>query len=264
MLDPVLRHLLPYIEILILFLLIVWILRFVQETRGSGILRGFAFAFLIGFVILLGLSETLHLSRIKYMLEQWLIPWFAIFLFVIFQPEIRRGLVRIGQNPLIRSVFGRTRSGPVQEITRAVENLSKNRIGAIITICGESGLQSYIEGGVKLNALISRELIQTIFYPGTHLHDGAIIISGDRIEAAGCLLPLADDPDLLQGMGTRHRAGIGITIETDAISIIVSEETGNISTASRGEINEDLDLDDVETTLSEIYTESAPSTSTGS
>lgn len=245
----------PLIEISILFLFIIYILYFVQGTRGGGLMRGFALAFLIGFVVLLGVSEQLNLSRIKYILEQWLIPWFAIFLFVIFQPEIRRGLVRLGQNPLMRSMFGRTRSGPVQEITQAVEKLSKNRIGAIITICGESGLESYIEGGVKLDALISRELIQSIFYPGTHLHDGAIIISGDRIAAAGCLLPLADDPDLLQGKGTRHRAGIGITIETDAVSIIVSEESGQISTASEGEIQEDIALEDVENRLSEIYTE---------
>ncbi len=242
-------------EILLLFLGIFYVLRFVQGTRGGGIMRGFIFAFIGGFVVLLWLTRFVPMSRIRFILEEWLVPAFALVLLIVFQPEIRRGLVRLGQNPLIRSVFGRRRSGPVEEITQAVEMLSRNRIGALITVCGDSGLESYIEGGIRLDAEISRELIQSIFYPGTALHDGAIIIDGKKIAAAGCLLPLADDQDVAKGLGTRHRAGLGITVETDALSIIVSEETGEISTAARGEIQQDVAPEDVEIALRQIYTD---------
>ncbi len=242
-------------EILLLFLGIFFALRFIHGTRGGGIMRGYIIAFIGGFLILLMVSQLLNMSRIRFIIEQWGLLVFALILLFGFQPEIRRGLVRLGQNPLMSSMFGRQRTGPIEEITEAVERLAKNRIGAIITICGDSGLESYIEGGTPMEADISRELLESIFYPGTPLHDGAVIIDGDKIAAAGCLLPLAEDQDVVRGFGTRHRAGIGITVETDATSIIVSEESGKISIASRGEINTAVAPEDVENALQQIYTE---------
>jgi len=242
-------------EILLLFLGIFYALRFIHGTRGGGIMRGYIFAFIGGFVVLLFITRLLHMSRIQFIIERWGLLVFALILLFGFQPEIRRGLVRLGQNPLMSSMFGRQRTGPIEEISEAVDRMAKNRIGAIITICGDSGLESYIEGGTPMDADISRELLQSIFYPGTPLHDGAVIIDGDKIAAAGCLLPLAEEQDVVRGFGTRHRAGIGITVETDAISIIVSEETGQISIAYRGEIDTDVSFEDVENALRQIYTE---------
>lgn len=253
--TTIIEVLVPAAEILILFLGMFYLLKFVQETHGGGIIRGFIFAFVGGFILLMAGGRALEMHRITYILETWLLPFFAFFLLVVFQPEIRRGLVRIGQSPLLQTVFGRVRSGPVEELSRAVDQLSKNRIGALITISGASELESYIEGGVRLDADISRELITTIFYPGTDLHDGAIIIEGDKIAAAGCLLPLTEDPEAVGNLGTRHRAGVGITVETDAACVIVSEETGNISVARRGQMEQDLSVEEMEERLRDIYQE---------
>ncbi len=219
-------------------------------------MRGYIFAFILGFIVLLFFTRLLGMSRVQFVLEEWGLLVFALVLLIVFQPEIRRGLVRLGENPLLSGMLGRKRSGPINEISAAVEEMAKNRIGAIITICGDSGLETYIEGGTQMDAEISRELLQSIFYPGTPLHDGAVIIDEDRIAAAGCLLPLAEQQEIVRGYGTRHRAGVGITVETDALSIIVSEETGKISIAHRGGIETDVAREDVENALNEIYTES--------
>ncbi len=242
-------------EITLLFLGIFFILRFIHGTRGGGIMRGYIFAFIIGFIVLLFLTRMFSMTRVQFVLEEWGLLVFSLVLLIVFQPEIRRGLVRLGENPLLSGMFGRKRTGPINEITAAVEDMAKNRIGAIVTVCGDSGLETYIEGGTPMDAEISRELIKSIFYPGTPLHDGAVIIDEDRIAAAGCLLPLAEQQNMVRGFGTRHRAGVGITVETDAMSIIVSEETGKISIARRGEIDTDVSKEDVEKALREIYTE---------
>lgn len=251
------EYLISISEILILFLGIFFILQFIHGTRGGGIMRGYVFAFIAGFIVLLSLTRVFGMTRVQFILEEWGLLVFALVLLIVFQPEIRRGLVRLGENPLLSSMFARQRSGPVTEISSAVEELAKNRIGGIITVCGDSGLETYIEGGTPMDAEISRELLQTIFYPGTPLHDGAVIIDEDRIAAAGCLLPLAEQQEIVRGFGTRHRAGVGITVETDALSIIVSEETGKISLANRGDIKTDVAVEDVENALHEIYTESS-------
>jgi diadenylate cyclase len=241
----------PAVEIGIIFTILYTALRFMQGTRGAGILKGLAMLLVIVFLALYYVSQRFALERINFLLSKFLEA--AIFaLIIIFQPELRRGLVRLGQAPL----FGRFVRGEfdmIDEIEKAITRLSKNRVGALIAIERNVGLGSYAEGGVKIDADIRSELLDSIFYPGSSLHDGAVIIQGGRIVAAGCLLPLSENPSL--GLGTRHRAGVGLTEETDAIAIVVSEETGRVSIAVGGEIKRGIDFPKLSKMLREYYLE---------
>jgi diadenylate cyclase len=241
----------PAVEIGIIFTILYMALRFMQGTRGAGILKGLAMLLVIVFLALYYVSQRFHLEHINFLLNRFLQA--AVFaLIIIFQPELRRGLVRLGQVP----VFGRFMRGEfdiIEEIEKAVTRLSKNRVGALIAIERSVGLGSYAEGGVTIDADVRCELLDSIFYPGSSLHDGAVIIQGNRIVAAGCLLPLSENPSL--GLGTRHRAGVGLSEETDAISVIVSEETGKVSLAVGGEIQRGIDFPKLSKLLREYYLE---------
>ncbi len=238
-------------EIGVIFTILYMALRFMQGTRGAGILKGLAMLLVIVFLALYYVSQRFELERINFLLDKFLQA--AIFaLIIIFQPELRRGLVRLGQAPL----FGRFIGGGldiIDEIEKAVTRLSKNRVGALIVIERTVGLSSYVEGGVRIDSDVKSELLDSIFYPGSSLHDGAVIIQGGRISAAACLLPLSENPTL--GLGTRHRAGVGLTEETDAITVIVSEETGKVSLALEGEIQRGIDLPKLSKLLREYYLE---------
>ena len=241
----------PAVEIGIIFTIIYMALRFMQGTRGAGILKGLAMLLVIVFLALYYVSQRFYLERINFLLARFLEG--AVFaLIIIFQPELRRGLVRLGQTPL----FGRFMKGEldiIDEIEKAVARLSKNRVGALIAIERTVGLGTYVEGGVRIDADVRSELLDSIFYPGSSLHDGAVIVQGSRISAAACLLPLSENPTL--GLGTRHRAGVGLTEETDAIAVIVSEETGRISLAVDGAIMRGLDFPKLSKLLREYYLE---------
>jgi len=238
------------IEILIIAIVIYLLMNFLRGTRGAGILKGTIF-FLISAVLALILTTGyFKLSRIDYLLSRFLAVA-VIAIIVIFQPELRRGLVRLGQNPLF-GFFFRDESRAIDEIVRAVATMSKKKIGALITIVREVGLEALVEGAVRLDAELTAELLETIFWPGSPLHDGAVIIQNLRVRAASCVLPLTDNPSLSKSVGTRHRAGIGISEETDAISVIVSEETGTISVAVRGQISSGHDIDSLRTTLQKL------------
>lgn len=239
------------VEILIFFLCFYLLLRTFQGTRGAGIFKGLIIFLIFAFVGLMYLSEHFELLRVRFILEK-LVPAIVLVFIIIFQPELRRLFVKLGQSPLFFS-FLKTESESISEVVKAVSRLSKNRIGALIAIEREIGLGTYAEGGVTMDAKVTSELIETIFYPGTPLHDGAVIIQSGRIVAAGCLFPLTDNPDIAKSMGTRHRAGIGITEETDAITIIVSEELGTISVGMRGYLNQNADKNELERLLTELY-----------
>jgi diadenylate cyclase len=239
------------VEIGIIFTILYTALRFMQGTRGAGILKGLAMLLVIVFLALYYVSQRFYLERINFLLAKFLEA--AIFaLIIIFQPELRRGLVRLGQAPLFGR-FMRSEYDTITEIERAVTRLSKNRVGALIAIERTVGLASYAEGGVKLDAEVRSELLDSIFYPGSAMHDGAVIVQGGRIRAAGCLLPLSENPNL--GLGTRHRAGVGVTEETDAIAVIVSEESGKVSLAVGGEIQRGIDLPKLSKLLRDYYLE---------
>lgn len=237
-------------EIFIIFVLLYTILRILQGMRGVGILRGLAFTLVIISVVILFLIKKLELYTVSWLVSEFL-PVFIIPILILFQPEFRRALVRLGHSPFFR-IFFKTEVRVVKEIVEAVLGLSKNKIGGLITIEREDGLNNYIESGIRTNSDISSELISTIFWPGTPLHDGAIIIQEQKIVAAGCLFPLSENINIAQTFGTRHRAGIGITEETDAFSIVISEETGSISISSGGQLKEDINQDELKMALEEL------------
>lgn len=227
------------LEIFIIFLLIYLVLRVLQGTRGEGILRALAFIIVIVSLTTLFLVRKLHLYSIEWIVKEFL-PVFILPIIILFQQEFRRAVVRLGHNSFMR-VFFKQSTNVLTEIIKAIVTLSNNRIGGLIAIEREVGLDNYVERGITINADVTSDLIETIFWPKAPLHDGAIIIRGQRITAASCLFPLSENPDISKEMGTRHRAGIGLTEETDAISIIISEETGGISVAIQGQVNAHLD-----------------------
>jgi diadenylate cyclase len=146
----------------------------------------------------------------------------------------------------------------VEVIVSTVAKLSKNKVGALIALERNTGLRTYIEGGIRLDALVQSEMLETIFYPGTPLHDGAVIVQAGRIAAAGCLFPLTDNPHVAKNLGTRHRSGLGLSEETDAVVIIVSEETGTISLAVNGKLRRPLDREGLLALLHEVTSRSDP------
>jgi diadenylate cyclase len=239
-------------EIFIIFIVLYTILRIMQGTRGAGILRGLAFTIVIATIIILFFIKKLELYTVNWLITEFL-PVLIIPVIILFQPEFRRALIKLGHSPFFR-MFIKAEMQIANEIVNAVTALSDKRIGGLITIERDDGLGVYIERGVKINSDISSDLISTIFWPGTPLHDGAVIIQGFKIAAAGCLFPLTENENISKTCGTRHRAGIGITEETDAISIIVSEETGLVSVAVGGVLNEDVTADELKKKLEELST----------
>jgi diadenylate cyclase len=241
-----------WMEIAVLTAAFYFILHVVRGTRGAGILKGVIFLFIVAFLLFMFLAERLHLENIQRILA-WLLSGSALAVVVLFAPEIRRGLSHLAQSRLL-SPFLRAPSGSlVDELADAAVRLSKNRIGTLVAIERDVGLGDYIEHGCRIDAALTSELLETIFYPGSALHDGAVVVQGDRVAAAACLLPLTDNPTLSKSMGTRHRAAIGISEETDAAALVVSEETGRISVAVDGRLVGDLDRDSLRRVLTDLY-----------
>ncbi len=246
-------------EILILTVAFYFILGAVRGTRGAGILKGIVFLFITTFLGALFLAERLHLENIQRMLT-WLLSGSALAIIVLFAPELRRGLSLLAQSRILSPFLRSQSSGIVDELANAAVKLSKNRIGALVAIERDIGLGEYVEHGVRIDAALTSELLESLFYPGSALHDGAVIVQHDRVAAAGCLLPLTDDTSLSKSMGTRHRAAIGITEETDAIALVVSEETGRISVAVKGKLTGDLNRESLAKTLTDLYSRGDRST----
>ena len=240
-------------EIFLIFMVVYVVLRIMQGTRGTSILRGLAFIIVLISVGVLFFVRKLQLYTINWLITEF-VPVFIIPIIILFQPEFRRALLRLGQNPVFR-VFLKPEYKVTNEIIKAVVTLSKNKTGALIAIEREVGLNNFMETGTKLNADVSSELICTIFWSGSPLHDGAVIIQEQKIIAAGCLFPLTENMEMSKSLGTRHRAGIGLTEETDAIVIIVSEETGTISTGFKGTLNRNIDEKGLKKILDELSTE---------
>ena len=243
------------LEVILLAAAIYAFIRFLQETRGSGVFRGFVLMTIFvvfGFLVLVNTLDLIHLA---YIAEQGL-QIILISLVVLFQPELRQAMVKIGESRIIR---GLTREisirSTAQEIRRAAERLSRRKLGAIIVVERTVGIQGFTEGGVRMDAIISTPLLVSIFYEGTPLHDGAVVIRGSRIVAAGCVLPLSENPNLSKSLGTRHRAALGITEESDAIAIVVSEETARISVARGGELEVGVEPERLEEILEPLSSE---------
>lgn len=230
------------LEIALLWYFIYMALYFVRGTRTEQLLKGLV---IIGLIFVI--TQQLRLEAINWVLTR-LFPLSVIALVVIFQPELRRGLARLGQ-------FGRIQeeAEAVEEIVSAVGMLSKKKIGVLIAIEREVGLKNYIETGVPVDGSVTKELIASIFMPKAPLHDGAMIIQNNRIIAAGCLLPLSQEVELSKSLGMRHRAAVGLTEETDAICLVVSEETGTISLSAGGRLTRDLDTASLEKMLKSMF-----------
>jgi diadenylate cyclase len=228
------------IELLLIGLVVYWAVDFLEGTRGERLFHGVMFILIAGFLILKLVVGRFAFERLQYLYNGFLVAVLIIAV-AAFQPEIRRALMRIGRTDFLAH-SSRLFSKSAEEIIAAVTGLAAIKTGAIIVIERQVALGEFIETGVSLDAKVSAELIKTIFYPGTSLHDMALIIRGDRIVAAGVQLPLAEAGSV-DGteLGSRHRAGIGITTGSDAICLIVSEETGIISVAQNGTLTRKID-----------------------
>ena len=227
------------IDIIAVALLIYQLVLMVRGRRALPVLTGVA---MLGAAYLI--AAWAHLELLRSVLA-YLASYGAIALIVIFQSEIRRALARIGRVRWLGLGGQLERREMVDEIILALEYMTENRDGALIVIERESGLRTFVESGVPLDATLSRDLLCAIFQPGGALHDGAVIVQRDRVAAAACFLPLTTNPVMQRRLGTRHRAAIGITEETDALALVISEETGRISMASRGDLESDVSLDRV-------------------
>jgi diadenylate cyclase len=187
------------------------------------------------------------------------LPYFAIALIVLFHPEIRRALARAGHAPLWTRFCSRSPADRHDDLVMASGYLSQNRIGALVVLERDTGLRTYTESGIPLDAILSYDLLLSIFHPESPLHDGAVVVRADRIIAAACFLPLSLSPALSSQLGTRHRAAIGVTEESDAVAVVVSEETGLISLAVSGTLETDLSLARLGERLTDLFTGYRPS-----
>jgi len=235
------------IDILIIAVLVYYLLNLMRGTR--------ALQMAVAILLLLGIYESARWAQFE--MVEWLLaallPYVAIALIVLFQPEIRRALARLGRN-LTFTRFSRSAAGsPFDDVVLAATYFSQNRIGALITFERDAGLHTYIESGIALDAHLSHDLLLAIFRPGSSMHDGAAIIQGTRVAAAACFLPLSLNPAISNQLGSRHRAAIGVTEESDAIAVVVSEQTGAISLALGGAIEVGLTAEQLGERLEGIF-----------
>lgn len=244
------------VDVAILAILIYYVIKLLLHTRSNSLFKGIAVV-----LIMAWLSSALRFNAVSWLLNQ-IISIGLVVIVILFQPEFRRGLDQLGRSKLVRRAFGLSASRreaeeverPVTEIVRAMSDMARKKIGALIVIERNTGLGDVIETGTRVDAEISAPLIENVFEPNTPLHDGAMIIRNRRINAAACILPLSEDPGISRDLGTRHRAGIGITESTDAVSLIVSEETGIISMAREGRLTRHLDARSLTILLTELFT----------
>jgi len=236
------------LDIVIVAVVLYRLLLMVRGTKAAQML--------IGLVLLLVASIVARYFNLITL--DWLLQGFwayiVIGIIIIFQPEIRRALAKMGETPFLQAFTTAEELKSIEEIVRATASLANRKIGALLVLERETELRDFIEIGVPLDARVSRELLLSIFHPSSPIHDGAAIIRGNRVAAAGCFLPITLTADLKKTLGTRHRAALGITEETDAVAIVVSEETGAISLAMNGRLNEQLDMTTLRQLLTETFT----------
>jgi diadenylate cyclase len=249
------------LDILIVAIIYYWILASLQGTRAIQLLWGVVLLALL----LVGVSSVFQLTTLRWLVQN-AIPALLIAIPVIFQPELRRVLERLGRTGgLVNRPLGITRQSlvhTVDEICEACTRLSERRIGSLIVLERGTGLQDYIDTGLPVDGLVSAQMLLSIFFPNNPLHDGAVIVRGDRLVAATCILPLSENPSG-EDLGTRHRAALGITEQTDAVAIVVSEETGIISLATNGRLVRRLDDTRLKNALLRLYAKGAGGISLG-
>jgi len=243
----------PLIEILVLAALIYAMLAFLRGSRGMGIVRGLTAILAVVMIVVLVLAQTFDLHVLTELVRA-IAGVLFIALVVIFQPELRSALVRVGQSSFMPN-FVEERWDATEQITKAAMRMSRERTGALIALQRTVGLRGYTDAAIHLGAEVSAELLISIFNKTGPLHDGAVVIKGDRIVAAACLFPLSEKPDLDSSLGTRHRAAVGVTEDSDAVAIVVSEQTGEISVARSGVLERPIDEKALRRILRELSTE---------
>ncbi len=245
------------IELFLIGLVIYWVVDFLEGTRGERLFRSVIFILIAGVLILNLVAEQLRFERLEYLYKGFLIGVLVIAV-AAFQPEVRRALIRIGQ-PRFWAGSSQQLAKTADEIVSAVTELSAAKTGAIIVIEKRVALGEFIEAGVRIGAKVTAELLRTIFHPGTALHDMAVIIRGDMVAAARVQLPLAEVGSI-DGfeLGSRHRAAIGITAGSDAVCLVVSEETGTISLAQKGKLTRNISESQLRKLLTDAMTEYVP------
>ena len=239
--GDVFRHLLrqldvvSVIDILLVATAIYFVLALAKNTRAMQLLKG-----LVTLLVVMQAAQWLGMDTLQWVIRQAIFAS-ALAVVILFQPEIRAALDQLGRGQLELLGIGRhgasDHARQVQEITLAVEQLAGKRIGALLVIARQTGIEDVIETGTPLGAKLGADFLVTLFYPGNPLHDGAVVVREGNVVAAGCILPLSHTQDLPRTIGTRHRAALGLSEETDAIIVVVSEETGNISLAHGGSMN---------------------------
>ena len=247
--------LVPITEVLLLWVIFYYLLRLLRGTRGAQVLSGLA----LSLVLVLALTYFLRLHTLNWMFRTFSVNLVLAFV-IIFQPEIRKALAELGRPGVLGSGNGSRRAASkdvVDPLVLAVRELSRKKIGALMAIEREIGLRSVEETGVQLDSRVTPDLITSLFFPRSPLHDGGVVIRNDRIMAAGCVFPLSQKEELHRSLGTRHRAAIGITEKTDAVVVVVSEETGNISLAFKGRLSRGLDEERLRRMLSSLLSRSA-------
>ncbi len=240
------RWILDFLDIALMSVVLYRLLLILKGTKAVQMLLG------LGILLLASVaSRYLELYTIDWLVQSF---WaqIVIAIIVLFQPEIRRALAHIGEAQFLTFTTAEELKS-LEEIVRASVSLANKKIGALIVIERDTSLKDFIEVGTPLDAKVSRELLSSIFHPTSPIHDGAVIIKGNRIAAAGCFLPITLSSELSKSLGTRHRAGIGLTEETDAIAIIVSEETGFISMAMNGKLETKLDMGTMRDLLTDVF-----------
>jgi diadenylate cyclase len=226
---------LDVLDILLVAVIIYQLLLFIRGTHAVQMALGG-----LVLVIVYWTSKWFDLETVNWLLRTFL-PYLVFGIIVVFQSEIRKVLAHLGKTPLLGAFSTQKTEEVIDEIVLASTTLASGRTGAIIVIEREMGLRSYIETGIALDAVLTYDLLISIFNPGTPLHDGAVVVQGNRVAAAACFLPLTVNPELSRTLGSRHRAAIGVTEDTDALAVVVSEETGIISLVSGGRIRRELD-----------------------
>lgn len=239
------------VDIIIVAVVFYKLFTLVRETRAEQLSKG-----IIALFIFAKVSGWLELYTINWILENTMTVG-VIALLIVFQPELRRGLEYIGRSRFftksLLEIRGESLSETVEEIVDAVASLSRQKIGALIVLERETGLNEVVETGIKINGKVSSDLLINIFIPNTPLHDGAVIIKDDIIKGAACFLPLTDNSNVSKELGTRHRAALGISEKSDSLSIVVSEETGTVSIAENGTISRHLDSKTLKQILMDMY-----------
>jgi diadenylate cyclase len=240
------RLILDILDIALMSLILYRLLLIIKGTKAAQMLIG------LGILLLASVaSRYLELYTIDWLVQSF---WaqIVIAIIVLFQPEIRRALAHMGEAQFLTFTKAEELKS-LEEIVRAAISLANRKIGALVVIERETSLKDFVEVGTPLDAKVSKELLMSIFHPTSPIHDGAVIIKGNRISAAGCFLPITLSAELSKSLGTRHRAGIGLTEETDAIAIIVSEETGFISMALDGKLETRLDMGTLRDMMTDIF-----------